>query len=115
MFRIATINLEQDLKRWAERHTLISAELAALRPDIIAFNEVCVPIQSAKILRDAITESTGIAYNLVQQTKVNGLSEVEGEALLTRYPVIETGNFDYQIRSLSDGSATLATPFSIAS
>jgi endonuclease/exonuclease/phosphatase family metal-dependent hydrolase len=100
MFRIATINLEQDRKRWTERHKLISAELAALRPDIIAFNEVCVPIQSAKILRDAITSITGISYNLVQQTKVNGLSEVEGEALLTRYPVIETGNLDYQTRDM---------------
>jgi endonuclease/exonuclease/phosphatase family metal-dependent hydrolase len=100
MFRIVTINLEQDRKRWTERHKLISAELAELRPDIIAFNEVCVPIQSAKILRDAITATTGISYNLVQQTKVNGLSEVEGEALLTRFPVIETGNLDYQTRDM---------------
>jgi len=100
MFRIVTINLEQDRKRWTARHELISAELAALRPDIISFNEVCVPIQSAKILRDAITLKTGTSYNLVQQTKVNGLSEVEGEALLTRYPVIETGNLDYQTRDM---------------
>ena len=100
MFRILTINLEQDRKRWAERHELISSELATLRPDIISFNEVCVPIQSAKILRDAITSKTGIFYNLVQQTKVNGLSEIEGEALLTRYPVVETGNLDYQTRDM---------------
>jgi endonuclease/exonuclease/phosphatase family metal-dependent hydrolase len=100
MFRVVTINLEQDHKRWAVRHKLISAELAALRPDIIAFNEVCVPIQSAKILRDAITSTTGVSYNLVQQTKVNGLSEVEGEALLTPYPLLETGNLDYQTRDM---------------
>lgn len=100
MFKVATINLEQDRKRWTERHKLISAELAALKPDIISFNEVCVPIQSAKILRDAITSATGISYNLVRQTKVNGLSEVEGEALLSRYPVIETGNLDYQTRDM---------------
>jgi endonuclease/exonuclease/phosphatase family metal-dependent hydrolase len=100
MFRVVTINLEQDHKRWTARQKLISAELAALRPDVISFNEVCVPIQSAKILRDAITATTGISYNLVQQTKVNGLSEVEGEALLTRYPLIETGNLDYQTRDM---------------
>jgi len=47
-----TINLEQNHKRWTERHPLISAELAALKPDLIAFNEVCVPIQAAKALRD---------------------------------------------------------------
>jgi beta-glucosidase len=100
VFRVVTLNLEQDRKRWDVRKTLISAELAALKPDIIAFNEVCVPIQSAKILRDAITLKTGISYNLVQQTKVNGLSEADGEALLIRYPVIETGNLDYQTRDM---------------
>ena len=100
LFRVVTINLEQNHKRWAERHPLISAELAALKPDIIAFNEVCVPIQSAKTLRDAVTAATGVSYTLVQQTKVNGLSEIEGQALLSRYPVIETGNLDYQTRDM---------------
>lgn len=100
MFRVVTINLEQNHKRWTERHPLISAELAALKPDLVAFNEVCVPIQSAKILRDAVTAATGVSYNLVQQTKVNGLSEVEGEALLSRYPVIETANLDFQTRDM---------------
>ena len=52
-FRIATLNLEQDHKRWSDRHLLISDEIAALRPDVIVFNEVCVPLQAAKILRDA--------------------------------------------------------------
>ena len=31
---------------------------------------------------------------------MNGLSEAEGEALLTRHPVIETGNLDYQTRDM---------------
>jgi endonuclease/exonuclease/phosphatase family metal-dependent hydrolase len=116
MFRVVTINLEQDHKRWPERHKLITAELAALRPDIIAFNEVCVPIQSAKILRDAITATTSISYNLVQQTKGNGLSEVEGEALLARYPVIETGNLNYQTGDMVALAARLlidATPIDV--
>jgi beta-glucosidase len=100
VFRVVTINLEQDRKRWTARHQLISTQLAALRPDIIAFNEVCVPKQTANALRDTVTAATGISYNLVQQTKVNGLSEVEGEALLSRYPVLETGNLDYQTRDM---------------
>jgi endonuclease/exonuclease/phosphatase family metal-dependent hydrolase len=99
-FRVVTLNLEQDHKRWPARQPLISAEIASLKPDIIAFNEVSVPLQSAKILRDAATATTGIPYNLVQQTRVNGLSKVEGEALLTRFPVIETGNLDYQARDI---------------
>jgi len=45
-------------------------------------------------------EATGISYKLVQQTRVNGLSKVEGEALLTRFPIAETGNLDYQTRDI---------------
>jgi endonuclease/exonuclease/phosphatase family metal-dependent hydrolase len=99
-FRIVTLNLEQDHKRWSDRHPLISAEIAALKPDVIAFNEVSVPLQTAKMLRDAAIAATGIRYKLVQQTRVNGLSKVEGEALLTRFPIVETGNLDYQTRDI---------------
>jgi endonuclease/exonuclease/phosphatase family metal-dependent hydrolase len=99
-FRVVTLNLEQDQKRWSDRHPLISAEIAGLRPDVIAFNEVCVPLQTARLLRDAAIAATGIPYKLVQQTRVNGLSKVEGEALLTRFAAIETGNLDYQARDI---------------
>ena len=99
-FRVVTLNLEQDHKRWSDRHPLISAEIAALKPDVIAFNEVCVPLQTARLLRDSAITGTGIPYKLVQQTRVNGLSKVEGEALLTRFAIVETGNLDYQARDI---------------
>src|SRR5712671_1584005 len=99
-FRVATLNLDQDHRRWGDRHPLISAEIATLRPDVIAFNEVSVPLQTAKLARDAAIAATGIPYKLVQQTRVNALSKVEGEALLTRFPIVETGNFDYQTRDI---------------
>src|SRR5262249_23550215 len=99
-FRVVTLNLEQDHKRWSDRHPLISAEIAGLRPDVIAFNEVCVPLQTARLLRDSAITGTGIPYKLVQQTRVNGLSRVEGEALLTRFAIVETGNLDYQARDI---------------
>ena len=69
-FRVVTLNLEQDHKRWSDRHPLISAEIAGLRSDVIAFNEVCVPLQTARLLRDAAIAATGIPYKLVQQTRV---------------------------------------------
>ena len=97
-FRVATLNLEQDHKRWDARRELIQTEIGRLKPDIMAFNEVCVPRQSARGLREvspALTE-----YKLVQQTRVNGLSKVEGEALLTRFEIVETGNFDYQTKDI---------------
>src|SRR5579862_2977026 len=97
--RVVTLNLEQALKRWEARCQLIVEEIGRLMPDIIAFNEVSLPVQSARWLRNE-TRRSGIEYNLVQQTRVNGLSKVEGEALLTRFPVIETDNLDYQARDM---------------
>jgi endonuclease/exonuclease/phosphatase family metal-dependent hydrolase len=97
-FRVATLNLEQDHKRWDARRELIQTEIGRLKPDIMAFNEVCIPRQSARGLRDAAPALTG--YKLVQQTRANGLSKVEGEALLTRFEIVETGNFDYQTKDI---------------
>jgi endonuclease/exonuclease/phosphatase family metal-dependent hydrolase len=99
-FRVVTLNLEQDHRRWSDRHPLVSTGIAGLEPDVIALNEVSVPLQTAKLLCDAAIAPTGIPYKLVQQTRVNGLSKVEGEALLTRFPIIETGNLDYQARDI---------------
>ncbi len=99
-FRAATLNLEQDHKRWDARRELVIAQLGALRPDVLALNEVCIPRQTARWLQKAAKERFGLDYNLVQQTRTNGLAEVEGEALLTRFPVIETGNLDYRTRDM---------------
>jgi len=95
-FRVVTLNLEQDHKRWPARRPLIEAELARLKPDIVGLNEVSVPLQSAQLLRTALSAAAGVDYGLVQQTKVNSLSKVEAEAMLSRCPVIESGNLDYQ-------------------
>src|SRR5690348_7964270 len=97
--RAVTLNMEQDHKRWDLRRELIAAEICALRPDLFAMNEVCIPRESARWLQGVLQERTGIAYSLVQQTKTNGLAQVEGEALLTRLPIVETGNLDYQARN----------------
>jgi hypothetical protein len=99
-FRVVTLNLEQDHKRWSDRLPLISAEIAGLRPDVMALNEVCVPLQTARLLRSSAIAATGIPYKLVQQTRVNGLSKVEREALLARFAIVETGNLDYQAHDI---------------
>ena len=99
-FRVATLNLEQDHKRWDARRELVVEQLGAVRPDLLALNEVCLPRRTAHWLRDAARERLGIEYHLVQQTRVNGLAEIEGEALLTRFPIIETGNLDYRTRDI---------------
>jgi endonuclease/exonuclease/phosphatase family metal-dependent hydrolase len=97
--RIATLNMEQDHKRWALRRELIIEELAALDPDVFAMNEVCVPLQTARWIQRVMRERHGRDYALVQQTKVNG-SAHDGEALLTKLPIVETGNLDYRTRDM---------------
>jgi len=99
-FRVATLNLEQDHKRWDARRALVVEQLGAVKPDVLALNEVCMPLRTAHWIRDAARERFGLEYNLVQQTRVNGLSAVEGEALLTRFPIVETGNLDYRTRDI---------------
>jgi endonuclease/exonuclease/phosphatase family metal-dependent hydrolase len=99
-FRVATLNLEQDHKRWEKRRDLVIEQLGAIKPDVLALNEVCMPLRTAHWIRDAARERFGLEYNLVQQTRVNGLSVVEGEALLTRFPMIEAGNLDYRARDI---------------
>jgi endonuclease/exonuclease/phosphatase family metal-dependent hydrolase len=97
--RVATLNLEQGNKRWDARRRLVAEEIGRLKPDLLAFNEVSVPLQTARALRDDVRHN-GIEYNLIQQTRVNGLSKVEGEALLTRFAVVESANLDYQTRDM---------------
>ena len=99
-FRVVTLNLEQDHKRWSQRRELIVQQLGALRPDVFALNEVCIPEQTGRWLQQAARERLGMAYALLQQSKVNDLAPVEAEALLTRYLVREVANFDYRARNM---------------
>jgi endonuclease/exonuclease/phosphatase family metal-dependent hydrolase len=98
--RIATLNMEQDHKRWDLRCELIVEQLAAIDPDLFAMNEVCVPRQTARWIQQTMREKYGREYALVQQTRTNGLSSVEAEALLTRLPIVETGNLDFRTRDI---------------
>lgn len=94
--RVVTLNLEQDHKRWEVRRDLIAAELPSLSPDIWALNEVHIPSQTGRWLRLAAEKATGTKYTLLQQSRTGAESRIRGEGLLTRHPVIETANLDYQ-------------------
>ena len=83
-----------------ERSRLVIEGMKTLQPDIIALNEVSIVRQTARELKRNIGSVQDIDYNLVQQTRANGLSLVEGEALLTRFAVVETGNLDFQTRDM---------------
>jgi len=95
VFRIATLNLEQDHKRWAARRQLVVTQLGGLNPDILALNELHTPSQSGRWLQRAVNSQGGRQYSLVQQSKAGEESPIQGEGLLTGYPIIETANLDY--------------------
>jgi endonuclease/exonuclease/phosphatase family metal-dependent hydrolase len=95
-WRMATLNLERNDKRWEARRELVIDQLAALQPDVVAFNEICIPLQTGRWLQRMARERLQLPFALLQQSKVNGSSLLEGEALLTRYPVVETANWDYR-------------------
>ncbi|MGH7824438.1 MAG: endonuclease/exonuclease/phosphatase family protein [Candidatus Binatia bacterium] len=95
-FRVATLNLEQDHKRWEKRRELIVQQLNRLRPDVFALNEISIPLQTAQWLQQVARERLGIGYILNQQSKVNAASQLEAEGILTRLSVIETANLDYR-------------------
>lgn len=95
-FRVTTLNLERDEKRFSARRELILQQLVELKPDICAFNEVSIPLQMGRWLQQMLEQRLGRPYALMQQSKANAASLVEAEAILARYPVLGTANLDYQ-------------------
>jgi endonuclease/exonuclease/phosphatase family metal-dependent hydrolase len=95
-WRIATLNLEQNHKRWEARRELIVEQLGVLRPDVWALNEICLPLQTGRWLQHTARTRLDLPMALVQQSKTNATSLLDGEALLTRYPIVETANWDYR-------------------
>ncbi|HXV81625.1 MAG TPA: endonuclease/exonuclease/phosphatase family protein [Candidatus Binatia bacterium] len=109
ILRIATLNLEQNHKRWPARRELIVQQWGELNPDMLALNEIYVPDQTGRWLQRAAAERLNSRYILVQQSKVGEDSVTQAEGLLTHYPVIETTNLDYR----SHDCVALAARFEI--
>lgn len=97
MFRIATFNLHQGLRRWSERRHLILEQLAELRPDVLCLNEVAIPRDTGRWLWQEAC-NLGLDYAYVQQHKTGSFSEEEGQAILSRFRVLESDVLDFQSR-----------------
>ena len=95
-FRVAFLNMEQDHRRWDARRHLIADQLVALAPDVFAMNEISVPRQTGRWVQAQANDRLAHRYALVQQSKTNMGSVIEGEGLIARFPVLETGNLDYR-------------------
>jgi endonuclease/exonuclease/phosphatase family metal-dependent hydrolase len=88
-FRVATLNLERNEKRWEERRELIVRQLADLKPDILCLNELWLPTQTGKWLQQRAQTELGRNYGLLEQPRAAKASHPEAEGVLTRFPVVE--------------------------
>jgi endonuclease/exonuclease/phosphatase family metal-dependent hydrolase len=96
VIRVATLNLEQNHKCWDERRELIAAQMLEVRPDLWALNEIHIPSQTGRWLQQQARMRWGSNYSLAQQSKTGEESQTQGEGLLTRFPLLETANLNYQ-------------------
>lgn len=55
-----------------------------------------MPRQTGQWLQKAGRKATGHDYALAQQPRSGAASLVDGEGILTRFPIVETANLDYQ-------------------
>jgi endonuclease/exonuclease/phosphatase family metal-dependent hydrolase len=92
-FSIATLNLRNRQDRWYERRELIVAEILTKQPDILALQEISMPIGQGRWLRNQVnlrlTGKSGRPYRLIQRRKrhlVEGYKE--GIGFLTKLPVV---------------------------
>ncbi len=92
-FSVATLNLRNRMDRWYERRELIVAEILTKQPDILALQEISMPIGQGRWLRNQVnlrlTGKSGRPYRLIQRRKrhlVEGYKE--GIGFLTKLPVV---------------------------
>lgn len=93
-FRLATFNMHQTHRRWQERRELIVQQLVELNTDILCLNEILVLEDTGRWLWKRALEA-GLHYGYYQQNTPGYYWATDGMAILSRFPVLETGGFDY--------------------
>ncbi len=81
-FRVVTFNLLNRPSKWELRRALIAQELEALQPDVIALQEVALPLNSAQWLADRLG---GYTVHLCPMT--GKYANRQAIAILSRLPV----------------------------
>ncbi len=84
MVTVVTLNILNDLSLWRERAPLIVEGLRAIQPDLIALQEVALPLNSAQWIADRLG---GYSVYLCPKTGAKGRHETL--AILSRLPVEE--------------------------
>ncbi len=87
--RLLSLNLRHDVDRWSERSRLIIKELIEEQPDIIAFQEVALPIKQAHWIADQLNAAVPHAPYHIRVAKKSGWRAKEGIGVLSRLPIKE--------------------------
>ncbi|MBI3976284.1 MAG: endonuclease/exonuclease/phosphatase family protein [Armatimonadetes bacterium] len=91
---MATFNLHGTQRRWQDRRELIVQQLVELHPDILCLNEISVLGDTGRWLwRRAL--DFGLRYHYHQDNTPGYYWAADANAILTGFPVVETGHFDY--------------------
>lgn len=113
-FKLLTLNLRHNADRWPERRPLVAAALAAHAADVIAFQEVWLPIRQADLIAaDLAALLDPPTYTVHVRPKGGHESDREGIALLSRLPILESAALDLpggnrvaqRLRVVKDGHA----------
>ena len=92
MLTIATLNLHLRSDRWQQRSQLVVEQLLDVSPDVIALQEIALPIRQGHWLRNQLNARAGadaIPYRLVQRRRRSGMySLLEGVGILSRLPIV---------------------------
>jgi len=96
VIRVATLNLWNKSGPWQARMDLVREEMAALRPDLLALQEVLelhspksVMNQADELKGDVYERAYGPAHELSQQWIPASNTLYFGNALLSRWPILE--------------------------
>jgi endonuclease/exonuclease/phosphatase family metal-dependent hydrolase len=86
-FRLVTFNLLNDPKSWPRRAPLVTAQLAALAPDVVALQEAGVPDAQTGPLAAALSAATELRYHVAscELRRPNGWAE--RLAVLSSFPI----------------------------
>jgi endonuclease/exonuclease/phosphatase family metal-dependent hydrolase len=87
--RIVTLNLLRDLTRWDERKQMLLDEFERLQPDVIALQEVALPLNTAEWLAKRLR-----GYDVHLAPKSGRMGVREALATLTRLPVHDVQRID---------------------
>jgi endonuclease/exonuclease/phosphatase family metal-dependent hydrolase len=92
--KIATLNLRHNNDRWPERLPLVVEALRQTNADVIGLQEVWLPIQQADLIATALNQHTPDRPYSVHVESKWGDDPVEGAAILSRLPVLDSARLD---------------------